>query len=78
MIGEPVTDAELSIAQIVDAHLTAAGVTVTPTERDMFINDYPKIRANVARLHDFGDDFGDDLEAAPNFDPASFYREEPA
>lgn len=62
----------MSVAEIVDAHLTAAGITVTPAERDMFVKDYPKIRANVARLYDVGDD----LEAAQVFDPASFYREE--
>jgi hypothetical protein len=60
-----------TVAEIVDAYLSAAGVTVTPTERDMFVNDYPRIRANVARLSDFGED----LEEAAVFDPASFYRE---
>jgi hypothetical protein len=60
-----------SVAEIVDALLSEAGVTVTPTERDMFVNDYPRIRANVARLAEFGED----TEAAATFDPASFYRE---
>lgn len=69
------TDAESkspSVAEIVDAHLAAAGVTISPEEREMYVADYPILRASAARLHEYGDE----LESSLLFDPAFCYGEE--
>lgn len=63
-----------SVAEIVDAHLAAAGITVSPDEREMYIADYPILRASAARLHEYGDE----LESSLLFDPAFCYSKEPA
>jgi len=63
-----------SAAEIVDAHLAAAGITVSPDEREMYVAEYPILRASAARLHEYGDE----LESSLLFDPASCYGEEPA
>jgi hypothetical protein len=61
-----------SVAEIVDAHLAAAGITVSPDEREMYVADYPILRASNAKLYEYGDG----LESSLLFDPASFYGEE--
>ncbi len=69
------TDAESkppSVAEIVDAHLAAAGITISPEEREMYVADYPILRASAARLHEYGDE----LESSLLFDPAFCYGEE--
>jgi len=63
-----------SVAEIVDAHLVAAGIAVSPGEREMYIADYPVLRAIIAELGEYGDE----LDPSLVFDPASFYGEEPA
>jgi hypothetical protein len=61
-----------SVAEIVDAHLATAGITVSPDEREMYIADYPILRASNAKLYEYGDE----LESSLLFDPASCYGEE--
>lgn len=61
-----------SVAEIVDAHLAAAGITVSPDEREMYVAEYPILRASAAKLHEYGDE----LESSLLFDPASCYGEE--
>ena len=61
-----------TVAEIVDAHLAAAGITVSPDEREMYIADYPILRASNAKLYEYGAE----LESSLLFDPASCYGEE--
>jgi hypothetical protein len=59
-------------AVLVDALLAAAGLTVTPAEREAFIEDYPLLQARTAKLYSVGGE----LEPALDFNPAEFYGEE--
>jgi hypothetical protein len=69
MTAELIQDDSPTVADLVDAHLAVAGITVTAEERDMFVDDFPMLREYTEKLYAFGDG----LEPVLVFDPGSFY-----
>lgn len=56
-------------AAAIDVLLATARLTVLPHERDMFVADYPTLRAQADALYAYVDT----LEPATTYDPTDYY-----